>query len=191
MIPYQFYYEHLEYFRSKHKLQDYYTTSQIIKITGVSERTVRYRLSKLKKTEGKQQLLYKDEDTNQWFISKLLVDEFYSKYKPRKATRYNQPWQSFLTWVMRDSYDDAAHNYLIKKVKDAFPHEDFNKDWCFVIEKTQRGINHVHGLSLLNHKILFPVIHSIIKESGIPETDYDVLIGEVENRHCSEKYLRK
>jgi Fic family protein len=43
------YLEHLEMFRGKHKSHDYYTTAQIIKITGTSERTVRYRISKLKK----------------------------------------------------------------------------------------------------------------------------------------------
>ncbi|TXD95200.1 hypothetical protein [Gillisia hiemivivida] len=92
---------------------------------------------------------------------------------------------------MRDSYDDTAHNYLIDKVKQAFPHQDTNKDWCFVIEKTKRGVNHVHGLSMLNHEELFKDIHDVIKESGIEESEYDVLVGEVENRHCAEKYLRK
>jgi hypothetical protein len=60
-----------------------------------------------------------------------------------------------------------------------------------VIEKTQRGVNHVHLLSLLHHEELFTKIYQIIKESGIPENEYDVLVGEVENRHCAEKYLRK
>ncbi len=190
MIPSQYYHEHLNFFRSKHKLEDYYTTAQIIKLYGVSERTVRSRLAELKvKYKGKSRYLYKDN--NQWFISKFIVDEFNSKYKPRKTTRYNQKWQSFITWVMRDSYDDEAHNHLIEKVKEAFPDQDTNKDWCFVIEKTRRGVNHVHGLSLLHHEKLFPVIYQIIKENGIEDTEYDVLVGEVENRHCAEKYLRK
>lgn len=190
MIPYQLYHEHLDFFRSKHRLQDYYTTPQIMKITGVSERTVRSRIAKLKlKYLGLSRYMFKQD--NQWFISKLIVDEFYSKYKPRKTTRYNQKWKSFITWVMRDSYDDDAHNFLIQKVKEAFPDQDLNKDWCFVIEKTQRGVNHVHGLSLLKHEVLFPTIHQLIKDNGIEESEYDVLVGEVENRHCAEKYLRK
>ncbi len=190
MIPQQYYHEHLDFFRSKHKLQDYYTTTEIIKLTGVSERTVRSRIATLKtKYTGLSRYMYKENE--QWFISKLIVDEFYSKYKPRKTTRYNQKWESFITWVLRDSYDDDAHNYLIKKVKEAFPDQDTHKDWCFVIEKTKRGVNHVHGLSLLHHVELFKDIHHVIKESGIEESEYDVLVGEVENRHCAEKYLRK
>lgn len=190
MIPKQLYLEHLDFFRSKHKLQDYYTTTEIIRLTGVSERTVRSRIAKLKiKYTGLSRYMYKEND--QWFISKLIVDEFYSKYKPRKTTRYNQKWESFITWVMRDGYDDDAHNYLIKKVKEAFPDQDTHKDWCFVIEKTKRGVNHVHGLSLLHHDEIFHDIHQVIIDSGIPEKEYDVLVGEVENRHCAEKYLRK
>ncbi len=190
MIPFQYYHEHLEFFRSKHRLEDYYTTRQLIKITGVSERTIRYRISKLKvKYQGLSRYMYKEND--QWFISKLIVDEFYSRYKPRKATRYNQPWQSFITWVMRDSYDDDAHNFLIQAVKEKFPNKDMNKEWCFVIEKTKRGVNHVHGLSMLHHEELFGKVYQVIKDAGIPETEYDVLVGEVENRHCAEKYLRK
>ncbi len=191
MIEQELYLQHLEMFRSKHKSHDYYTTAQIIKITGTSERTVRARISKLKQTEGKKHLLIQDDITKHWLISKLIVDDFYSKYKPRKATRYNQPWQSFITWVMRDSYLVDVHNYLINKVKEAFPTQDPNKEWSFVIEKTKRGVNHVHGLSLLHYEELFPVIHQIIKDAGIDEDSYDVLVGQVENRHCAERYLRK
>jgi hypothetical protein len=62
MIPHQLYHEHLNFFRSKHKLQDYYTTTQKMKITGVSERTVRSRLVVLKKKyEGQPRFLYKNE----------------------------------------------------------------------------------------------------------------------------------
>ena len=190
MIPKQLYIEHLEFFRSKYKSHNYYTTTQIIKLTGVSERTVRSRLAELSlKYEGQPEYMYKND--KQWFISKLIVDDFYSKYKPRKTTRYNQPWKSFITWVMRDSYDDDAHNFLIKEVKESFPDQDIDKDWCFVIEKTKRGVNHVHGLSLLHHEQLFYDIHQIIKDNGKLDTEYDVLVGEVENRHCSERYLRK
>lgn len=189
MIPKLNYHEHLEIYNKKHKLQDYYTTSEVIKITGISERTLRSRLSDLKiKYQNQTKFLYKEN--NKWYISKLIVDEFYSRYKPKKATRYNQRWESFITWVMKDNYDDDAHNYLINQVKKAFPNQEEN-EWCFVIEKTKRGVNHVHGLSKLDHETLFPIIHQIIKDSGIIESEYDVLVGEIENRHCAEKYLRK
>jgi hypothetical protein len=190
MINYQPYHEHLEFFNSKHREQDYYTVKQIIKITGVSERTVRARITKLKiEYLGMPNMMIKGEKG--WRISKLIVDKFYSKYKPQKTTRYNQKWQSFITWVMRDNYDDNAHNYLIKKVKESFPDQHVDRNWCFVIEKTKRGVNHVHGLSLLNHEELFDKIYQVIRDSGIPENEYDVLVGEVYNRHCAERYLRK
>ena len=183
------YHEHLAIFNKKHKAQDYYTTSEVIKITGISERTLRSRLSKLK-VEFKNQRNLLHKENNKWQISKLIVDRFFSIYKPKKATRYNQKWESFITWVMKDNYDDDAHNYLINEVKKAFPNQEEN-EWCFVIEKTKRGVNHVHGLSKLHHETLFPVIYQIIKESGILQSEYDVLVGEIENRHCAEKYLRK
>ena len=189
MVP-KNYQEHLEFFRSRHQTKKYYTTTEIIKITGVCERTVRSRIAKLKiKYEGQERFMYKEN--KQWYINQVIVDEFSSKYRPRKKTRYNTKWESFISWVMRDSYDDDAHNFLIHQVKKSFPTQDYHNDWFFVIEKTQRGINHVHGLSLLSHEELFRDIYQVIQNNGISETEYDVLVGQIENRHCSERYLRK
>jgi hypothetical protein len=66
MIPKLNYHEHLEIYNKKHKLQDYYTTSEVIKITGISERTLRSRLSDLKiKYQNQTKFLYKEN--NKWY----------------------------------------------------------------------------------------------------------------------------
>lgn len=189
MIEFKTYKEHWNEFTAKYDTQPFYTTRQIIERTGVSERTIRSRIAELRLIhEGNTKVMYKD-DNERWYISALMMDFFNSKYKPRKVTRYNQRWQTFITWAMAENYGEEYHLYLITELRTHFP-ATTDLDWLPVIEKTKRGINHAHVLSVIHHEKIFPILNKMLHDYRVGDS-YDLLVGEVISPHRAERYLRK
>lgn len=189
MIEFKTYKEHWLEFTSKYESQPFYTTTQIIKRTGVSERTVRSRIAQLRLIhEGNKNIMYQDHN-NKWYISALMMDYFYSKYTPRTVTRYNQRWVTFITWAMEENYDEQYHLCVFDELRKHFPSTTDN-DWLPVVEKTKRGINHAHVLSMVTHEQVFPVLNRILFDFRT-DNGYDLLVGEVISPSRAERYLRK
>ena len=64
------------------KKKTYYKFSDILKLTGISERTYRYRISELKeKYKESSDLLYKKGGV--WRIHFSIINEFYTKKIPK------------------------------------------------------------------------------------------------------------
>ena len=62
------------------KQKTHYTFSEVVKLTGISERTFRYRMKELKeKYIDQPDLLYKKRHS--WRIHQSLLFEFYHKYQ--------------------------------------------------------------------------------------------------------------
>ncbi|MDB0601776.1 hypothetical protein PL373_11570 [Tenacibaculum maritimum] len=68
------------------KQKTYYTFSEILEITGISERTFRYRIKELKeKYKDQSNLLYKKKHS--WKIHVNILFEFNSKYKIKTSNK--------------------------------------------------------------------------------------------------------
>lgn len=189
MIEFKTYKEHWSEFTSKYETQPFYTTTHIMKRTGVSERTIRSRIAELRLIhEGNRNIMYQDHN-NKWYISALIMDFFYSKYTPRTVTRYNQRWVTFITWAMEENYDEEYHLCVVDELRKHFP-STTDRDWLPVIEKTKRGVNHAHVLSMIPHEQVFPILNQILFDFRTDD-GYDLLVGEVISPHRAERYLRK
>ncbi len=96
-----------DYFKNR-KQKKYYNFNDIINITGISERTFRYRINELKnKYKDVPSLLVKKNRV--WKIHYTLVDEFFTKYNPRTITLSNYDWQTFINWSLAENYDKDYH----------------------------------------------------------------------------------
>lgn len=189
MIQFKTYKEHWLEFTQKYDTQLFYTTAHIMKRTGVSERTIRSRVAELRLIhEGNKNIMHQDQN-NKWHISALMMDFFYSKYTPRTVTRYNQRWVTFITWTMEENYDEQYHLCVVDELKKYFP-DTTDRDWLPVVEKTKRGVNHAHLLSMVTHEEVFPVLNQILFDFKTDD-GYDLLVGEVISPHRTERYLRK
>ena len=105
----------LEDFYGNKKLKEYYSSNRIMELTGISERTFRYRVKELaEQYKGVPSLLHKKD--RKWRIHYSLVDAFQSKYVPREFTLHNLSWKSFITWNTKDNYPEEYHHQLIKEV---------------------------------------------------------------------------
>lgn len=177
--------EQIELFYSERKKKDYYSCSDVMEITGISERTLRYRLKELAE-------LYKDvpslinKKNRKWRIHANLVDQFLPKYEPRVYTLANYDWKSVTTWITVDNYDEAYHRQLIYEVEQAYPDNTFH---C-VIEKTKKGINHVHIVSDAPSDKLYSGVTATLNQY-IEPSRYRYEVEDIRNKPQIIRYLKK
>jgi hypothetical protein len=145
--------------KDKHKVL--YTTTEIMELTGISLRTLRYRISELrKKYKDGNTLLYKKD--RHWVIDSHLAYYFFPRTHKRKEpeTLYDIDWKSFITWIPSGKYDKDYHSQLIKEAIELYPSGVFLP----VIEETLNGINHVHMISDLDVSTLGKKIEKMLGE---------------------------
>jgi hypothetical protein len=177
--------EQLEHFYSDRKRKKYYSTEEIKALSGISERTLRYRLKELaKRYEAVPSLLLKKN--RKWQIHYTVVDEFMPKYEPRTYTLSNYPWKSFITWCMVDDFDEQYHLYLIMEVEKALPENAF----YFTIEKTKKNVNHVHMISDAESETIKNKVTEILNQYLQP-IHYRLLVENIINRSQIISYLKK
>ncbi len=144
-----------KYYNTKKK-QMYYSTSEVIAMTGISLRTLKYRIkeyygisSKMKKVNRK------------WQIHHDLISYFLPKSKRKNIkTVYDIEWKSFITWAPKDHYAEEYHVALIKQIIGKYPSGLFLP----VIEKNKRGVNHVHMISNLEPTLIEKSIRDLLNE---------------------------
>ncbi|UAB83880.1 hypothetical protein INR75_17155 [Zunongwangia sp. SCSIO 43204] len=113
---------------------------------------------------------------NKWFIERSIVYLFLPKYKTKKSTLYNQDWKSFITWITKDSFDKDYHYSLIGEVQYHLPEGRF----LWVVEQTQKGVNHVHMVSDMKPKEIKNTINTIINRY-LPAHEYRLEVAEINN----------
>ena len=136
----------------------YYTTNQVKEITGISERTLRYRVSELKENHKDEVYMRKDQYGN-WEIHYSIVDSFMPRTKPRKETPFNMDWCTFLSWTTKENFESTFHNALINQILTEHPKAIF----MYCVERSDAGINHVHMLSDVNHTVLSKTASKVLK----------------------------
>ena len=175
----------LEEFYLNKKQRMYYTYNDIKNLTGISERTFRYRIAKLKN-------LYKNvpsllsKKNRKWRIHYSLVDAFMPLYSPRKVTLRNYEWKSFITWCMIDSYGRDYHQQLVNEVKSKFS----TKSFYYCIEKTKKGVNHVHLVSNVDKAIIRDEVDKILNKY-LDKKAYRLEVENINKKSQAIRYLNK
>jgi hypothetical protein len=126
------------------KVKDkYYQLNQLMNITGLSERMLKYRMLKVKdKYKNFKELLFRK--SNKWQIHHSILNEFMPIRKKVIQPSKSVDWVCFVTWNTIDNYDMDYHVELLKLIKEKLPSGSKIK---FVIEKDKRDVNHVHFLT--------------------------------------------
>lgn len=175
----------LEIFFNQHKTKKYYTTNDVMNLTGISERTMRYRLNELSiKYENVPSLIFKNK--RKWKIHSNLLEFFLPKYAPRVLTLSNYNWKTFATWVPLYNHPIEYHEELINDVKIMHPGGKFH----YVIEKTKHGINHLHLVSDVERENLDKTIKEIIFKY-IPNNECRVLTEDINRKTLTIQYMQK
>lgn len=163
----------------------YYQLNQLEEITGLSTRTLKYRMKLVsKKYANIPNLLQKKGRA--WQIHYTIIDEFMPIYAKPKTTISNHKWETFITWNTKDNYDIKYHIQLITEVKDKLP----SCNIAYVIETDQRGYNHLHALADGFNDEVKEAVNNVI-EKYVSKSDYRLQIEKINNRTSVTSYLKK
>lgn len=167
------------------RVKIYYQLNQLEAITGLSIRTLKYRMKTVKeKYKGVNSLLYKDG--KRWMIHYTIIDEFMPLYKPRITTVDNHPWSTIVTWNPADSYDVKYHEQLINEVKTQLPELNV----AYVIEQDGRGINHLHCLTDGEPFETSVPVENVLNKY-MDSKDYRLQVNKINNLSSTVSYLKK
>lgn len=167
------------------RIKRYYQLNQLEEITGLSPRTLKYRMKSVsKKYANMPNLLMRNGRA--WQIHYTIIDEFMPIYTKSQTTLLNHKWETLVTWNMKDNYDVKYHTQLINEVKEKLP--TFNI--AYVIEKDGRGFNHVHALADgFNDEVTIAV--SDVMGKYVSKSDYRLQIEQINNISSAIIYLQK
>ena len=168
------------------RIQRFLSTSEIMEITGMSKRSIKYRMLKIKaKYEGVPSLLKKEN--RQWLIHLTLVDEFLPLYNLKSKTPYTLDWQSIATWNPLLNYDVEYHVELVKQIKVLLPENIIS----YAVELDSREINHTHLISDAEPQILDEAVKKTLKKFiGNPKV-YRCEVAPIINKYCIVEYMKK
>ena len=163
----------------------YYQLNQLQTITGMSIRSLKYRMKEVKKKYLDIPTLL-NRDSNKWQIHYTIINEFMPIYKKKHTNIMNHRWETLLTWNMLDSYDVKYHQQLISEVKDELPAVNIG----YVIELDGRGVNHIHALTDGCKDEVEVAVASVL-EKYIGTTQYRWQVEKINNHSSVTNYLLK
>jgi hypothetical protein len=163
----------------------YYQLNQLGDLTGMSLRSLKYRMKIIKeKYYYVPTLLHRDGRA--WQIHYTILNEFMPKYKKSQTTVRNHKWETLLTWNTVDSYDKNYHVQLISEVKKQLPYVNIG----YVIEVDGRGFNHVHAVTDGYKENVKAAVDSVLSKY-IAKKQYRCQIENINNRGSITNYLSK
>lgn len=167
------------------KMKTFFSSTDVMNMTGISLRTLRYRIAELKvKYKGVTSLMF--QKGNKWQIHNNIVGEFLPKYEPRWKNLYNINWQSFITWITLNDYDMDYHRQLADDLASKNPSIRF----YYVLERTENGKYHAHLLSTGDVKTIEGSLRKILSDY-IPYFEYRMEVSAVRNKVMAINYLQK
>lgn len=170
---------------NKKRSNIYYQLNQLIEITGLSTRMLKYKMIKVKKKyEGVPSLLKKEG--KKWKIHHSIINDFMPINKRKNIIENNYHWQSFVSWNPYQNYDSDYHIQLIKEIKSILPDNIIK----YTIELDKRGFNHVHFISDASVTEAKKVVEKVIFKYFLwNEISYQV--AEINNKYSSVSYTQK
>jgi hypothetical protein len=170
------------------RLKKFYNLSELQELTGMSLRSLKYRMLTVKiKYEGVTNLLTKKE--KQWQIHYSLITEFLPKYKTKNRTIYSFQWESLATWNPLNRYDIAYHVEVINQIKHRIP----NNTIAYTVELDSRNVNHTHIISDAKQADLEQAINEVFQMLLGKQMKKEVRV-EVEpiyDKYRAIEYIRK
>ncbi|WP_291147045.1 hypothetical protein [Flavobacterium sp. UBA7680] len=163
----------------------YYQLNQLEEITGMSPRTLKYRMKLVKEKYSNIPSLLK-RNGKAWQIHYTLIDEFLPKYNKKQSNLTNHKWETIMTWNTKDSYDINYHVQLIKEVKQKLPSVNIG----YVIETDGRGVSHLHAITD-GFKDNVEIAVSGILNKYIDSGQYRCQIEKINNYGSITSYLKK
>lgn len=168
------------------RIKHYFNLTQLVEITGLSIRSLKYRMLTVKeKYKDVPNLLHKEG--REWRLHYTIVSEFLPKYKTNKATIYNHNWESITTWNTKNSYDIKYHKAIIDEVVSELP----NNKIAYTIEKDKRGINHVHLISDVPVEILNTTIKTTLSKYLTLKRECWIQTNTINNKFSVIEYIKK
>src|ERR1700744_6454286 len=86
----------------------YYNLSELVKLTGMSSRALKYRML-IVKNKYKDNTFLLTKKNRQWQIHYDIVKEFYPKYNTKNRTIHTHNWISTATWNTLFNYEVKYH----------------------------------------------------------------------------------
>lgn len=163
----------------------YYQLNQLQELTGMSIRSLKYRMKVVKDKYSNMPNLLK-RDSRAWLIHYTLIDEFMPKNKKRTTTIYNHKWETMVTWNTKDSYDVNYHEQLVKEVKQELPSVNVG----YVVEVDGRGINHLHALTDGSKDEVVVAVTGVLNKY-LDSNHYHYQVEKINNHGSITNYLQK
>lgn len=167
------------------KVKIYYQLNQLEKITGLSIRSLKYRM-KLVKEKYKDKPVLLQKAGREWRIHYTLISDFLPKYNLSKRTDFNEAWKTFFTWNLKESYDREYHINLIKEIKQLLSGFKLS----YVIEKDQRWVNHLHAITDASEEVVEQVTEKVLSQY-LNEDCYRHKVEKILDKGCVVTYLKK
>ena len=163
----------------------YYRLNQLIDITGLCPRMLKYRMKEIKQRYKNIPSLLRKEGRC-WKIHISIVNEFLPKRNRKGRTLFTHRWESFATWNTKCSYDLAYHLELIEQVYSKIKPYKIK----FTIEEDGRGTKHVHFISDANKSELTDAI-TVVLDKYLSKKEYKLEVNNINNKHSAVQYIGK
>jgi hypothetical protein len=168
------------------RLKIYFNLTELMDITGLSIRALKYRMLMVKrKYEDVPTLLSKEN--KQWKIHYSIIREFEPKYNLKTKTVYTYNWASMATWNTKFNYDCKYHVEIVAQIKKQLPVNVLS----YTIETDSRGFNHTHIISDAETHILNNAVTSTMKRFIENPKEYKILVEPIYNKYSAVKYIKK
>lgn len=171
---------------NENRIKVFYQLNQLMPITGMSIRSLKYRMKKVKEKYSDMPNLLK-RNGRTWQIHYTIIDEFMPVYKKAITTINNHKWETLVTWNTKDSYDVKYHIQLVNELKREIP----NTNIAYVIEQDGRGNNHIHAIT---DGYLMPVTNAtnkVLSKYLLNEYNCKYQIENINKRYSITSYLQK
>ena len=169
-----------------HRAKIFYKLKDLIILTGLSSRMLKYKMLKVKKKYAEIPSLLRKEGTS-WKIHISIVNEFLPVRK-RKESHKTQTleWRSMVTWNMANSYETAYHLELLHQIKLTESSSTFR----YVIENDGRMVKHVHFLTNCSALRIKEVVRQVLS-NYMEVKEYVLNVRPLRNTYSALQYLNK
>ena len=171
---------------NKNRIKLYYNLSELIPITGLKTRALKYRMLNVKQRYSDIPNLLR-KDGRSWKIHYTLIVEFMPKYSPNTKTIYNENWTSTSTWNTKNNYTVDYHIQLVNEVKALLPEYKI----AYTIESDGRGVHHTHLMSTANTNDLAHAVELVLSQYLDLKSECRIQTSYINNKYSLLEYIRK
>jgi hypothetical protein len=171
---------------NKSRIKVYYSLNELIQITGLKSRALKYRMLDIKEKYTDTPHLLRKEGRS-WKIHYTLIIEFMPKYTPTTKTIYNENWTSTSTWNTKNNYTVDYHVQLVDEVKALLPKYKI----AYTIESDGRGVHHTHLMSTASTNELSQAVELVLSQYLDLKSECRIQTTYINNKYSLFEYIRK